>query len=41
LLSDFLAAHEYDDDEEGAGEGNENDSKYLGSADLNLTQRFL
>jgi Apoptosis-antagonizing transcription factor, C-terminal len=38
MLSDFLAAHEYD---EGDDEVNNADDKYLGSANLNLTQRFL
>jgi protein AATF/BFR2 len=37
LLSDFLAAHEYDEVEE---DGEEQD-KFLGNTDLSLTQRFL
>lgn len=37
LLSDFLAAHEGEDE----GQDGEDDAKYLGSTDLNLTQRYL
>lgn len=38
LLSDFLAAHEGEDN---GDDGGEEDSKFLGNADLNLTQRYL
>jgi hypothetical protein len=38
MLSDFLAAHELD---EGEDDETNADDKYLGSANLNLTQRFL
>jgi hypothetical protein len=40
MLSDFLAAHDYDDADDGNNENDEPD-RYLGKADINLTQRFL
>lgn len=38
MLSDFLAAHEYDEVDDDA---DEEQRKLLGNADLSLTQRFL
>ena len=38
MLSDFLAAHEYDEVDD---EADEEQRKLLGNADLSLTQRFL
>lgn len=42
MLSDFLAAHDEDGGDDGdEGEGNEDDKRYLGKANLNMTQKFL